>query len=210
MSLILSLLRNYEPLPHTSEAELAAGPSTTSRPYGYNYATRGNVYDSQRTGERESDDAEEQGSTERPGWDQGRRFRYDPPASERFGTAATARGQNTSNSLPSASFLSNKNLAVSNALSPSDESDGRPRMTPSTSKLPSTSPTTSLAATTNDSGLANLLIPNMSPAPASFFLSQRNPALYPGLREKLQAKRERARKEAQERGLSPTDQHPAT
>lgn len=182
MSLILSLLRNYEPLPHTSEAEQVAGPSTTTttipRPYGYNYATRGNVYDSQtqRRGTYGHDDDADEQSGERPGWDQGRRFRYDPPPSHLDTTAAAATtisttGRTASTTTPSSSFVSDtdRHPAISSPHSPS-----------------------SIPVTNNDLGLANLLSPGPSPAPASFFLSKRNPALYPGLKEKLKARRREA------------------
>jgi hypothetical protein len=189
MSLILSLLRNYEPLPHTSEAESAAEPSTTiPRPYGYNYATRGNVYDSQREKRRAQGDEDEPESDERPGWSQGRRFRYDPPGSKSY--PATATAHTTSTASPRSSFLPE----TTSSRPPTNYESGA-----ITEKIPKTSRTTvstSLphptdSASTNDLSLTNLLRQSAAPAPASFFLSERNPALYPGLREKLKAEREK-------------------
>jgi hypothetical protein len=191
MSLILSLLRNYEPLPHTSEAELATGPSTIPRPYGYNYATRGNAYASQREGKREEGDGHEPESDERPGWSQGKRFRYDPPGSESY--TATTSTRMTSAASPSSSFLSATNPLCSPTNLASDangEKVSDPSRTSLSSPLPPLPPH---SAPTNNLGLANLLAQGLSPAPASFFLSERNPALYPGLREKLKAKREKGR-----------------
>jgi hypothetical protein len=176
MSLILSLLRNYEPLPHTSEAESAAEPSTIPRPYGYNYATRGNVYEA----ESESD--------ERPGWSQGRRFRYDPPGSESY--PATATTHTTSTASPRSSFLpetTSSRFPTNHASDAISENVSETSRTTVSTSLPH--PTES--ASTNDLSLTKLLRQSASPAPASFFLSERNPALYPGLREKLKAKREK-------------------
>jgi hypothetical protein len=188
MSLILSLLRNYEPLPHTSEAESAAEPSIIPRPYGYNYATRGNVYDSQRENRRAQGDEDEPESEERPGWSQGRRFRYDPPGSESY--PATATAHTTSTASPRSSFLPEM---ASLRSPPTYESGATSEKIPKTSR---TTVSTSLphptdSASTNDLSLTNLLRQSAAPAPASFFLSERNPALYPGLREKLKAEREK-------------------
>lgn len=185
MSLILSLLRNYEPLPHTSEAESAAEPSTLPRPYGYNYATRGNVYDSQRENRRAQGDEDESESDERPGWSQGRRFRYDPPGSESY--PATTTAHTTSTASPHSSFLSETTLLRSPTNHASDATSEKVSETSRTYSLPLPTDSTS----TNDLSLTNLLRQSASPAPASFFLSERNPALYPGLREKLKAKREK-------------------
>jgi hypothetical protein len=188
MSLILSLLRNYEPLPHTSEAESAAEPPTIPRPYGYNYATRGNVYDSQREKRRAQGDEDEPESDERPGWSQGRRFRYDPPGSESY--PATATTHTTSTASPRSSFLpetTSSRFPTNHASDAISENVSETSRTTVSTSLPH--PTES--ASTNDLSLTKLLRQSASPAPASFFLSERNPALYPGLREKLKAKREK-------------------
>jgi hypothetical protein len=158
MSLIMSLLRNYEPLPHTSEAELAA--ETSGRQYGYNYATRRNVRGS-NPDEEDNDDDDSEGSTQRPGWTHGRRFRYDQPETNSTHASTTHT--------PISSFRSRDASSANHSIRPSSAVD---------------------VTTINNIGLTGLLGPENIPAPASFFLSKRNPGLYPGLEAKIKARRE--------------------
>jgi hypothetical protein len=161
MSLILSLLRNYEPLPHTSEAETAA--ESPKRQYGYNYATRRNVRGSKMDDGDEEEDTIGVESTLRPGWAKGRRFRYDQPESESVPIRA-------SRPTPISSFASR---TVSTDYSyPSSSSS-----TQTTTRNESDNSLT----TTNSITMTGILGQDHAPAPASFFLSKRNPGLYPGL-----------------------------
>lgn len=131
MSLIISLLRNYEPLPETSEADAAessspaaTNPSSISGQrtrYGRSYTTDRGQY--VRVERDEETDDEEEGSSSRSR----RLFNYDS------GSEAN----------------------------------------------PSTTPRAGI-------GLSASL--GLNPAPASFFMNKRNPALYPGLKEKFRVR----------------------
>lgn len=156
MSLILSLLRNYEPLPQTLEAEVSLpanaadkssdpeiGPSVNKRSYGYNYATRRNVSSVYDERNRPVLSAENAG-----GWSNGRRFRYD------------ASPDTIS---PTKSFLS----------------PGTTNRTPSpTPQATSMSEDTMRIIPTEGRMTEGLDQSEPRIAPASFFMSARNPGLY--------------------------------
>jgi len=168
MSLILSLLRNYEPLPHTSEAETAA--DLPIRQYGYNYASRRNVKGSKIDNDDEEEESIGDASTLRPGWAKGRRFRYDQPESDSVPIRA-------SRPTPISSFTSRTSSTDYSYLSSSS--------TQTTTRNESDNSLT----TTNSITMTDILRQDHAPAPASFFLSKRNPGLYPGLREKLKLRK---------------------
>ena len=171
MSLILSLLRNYEPLPHTSEAEAAA--ESPKRQYGYNYATRRNVRGSKTDNDDEEEESIGDDSTLRPGWAKGRRFRYDQPDSDSVPIRA-------SRPTPISSFTS-RTVSIDHSCHTSSSSSSQ-----TTTRNESDN---SLLTTTNSITTTGILGQDHAPSPASFFLSKRNPGLYPGLREKLKTRK---------------------
>jgi hypothetical protein len=210
MSLILSLLRNYEPLPQTAESSSASpsflssqsspeasSSSISSQPsYNRTYATRQNV--SQAPSGSTSSPGQYQ-TSENPtgGWARGRRFRYDWTPDEdparagensgpgrgfmRVGFRRVDRAEDEDE--PSSTYEPGEG---GSSIMGGTEDDPtmriitrRPETDVSTSNSTSTSHQPTLSAPTQTQYTQEL--------PPSFFLSRRNPGLFPDIRERLQS-----------------------